>query len=187
VRHVLSKKNLENYNFVECGCWTGHSSYIISKILKEYNFKNKFYIFDSFEGGLSDLEKEDKSLFASLSEEEIKDQKDYCKSNENDVRNLLKNFEFVEIFKCWIPEKFHNVADKKFQFIHLDVDLYQPTKDSLEFFYPKLAQGGIIVCDDYNFTTFPGAKKAWDDFFKHKKNTYNFFYETPFGGCFLIK
>ena len=187
VKYVLLKQNLQNYNFAECGCWSGHSTYLISKILKEYKFKNKFYIFDSFEGGLSDLKNEDKSLLTEMSEKEIRDQKDYLKSSEKQVKNILKDFEFIEIFNGWIPEKFHHVADKKFQFIHLDVDLYQPTKDSLDFFYPKLAKGGIIVCDDYNFSAFPGAKKAWDEFFKDKRNGFNFFYEIPFGGCLVIK
>ena len=187
VRYVMSKKNLQNYNFVECGCWSGHSTYIISKILKEYDFNNKFYIFDSFERGLSDLAEEDKSLLKQMDEKEINEQKEYLKSSENRVKNVLKDFKFIEIYNGWIPEKFHYVEDKKFQFIHLDVDLYQPTKDSLNFFYPKLAQGGVIVCDDYNFSTFPGAKKAWDDFFVDKKNECNFFYEAQFGGCLLIK
>ena len=35
VRHVLAKNDLQNCNFVECGCWSGHSTYIISKILKD--------------------------------------------------------------------------------------------------------------------------------------------------------
>ena len=111
----------------------------------------------------------------------------HLKSSEKQVKNILKDFEFIEIFNGWIPEKFHHVADKKFQFIHLDVDLYKPTKDSLNFFYPKLVQGGILVCDDYNYSTFPGAKKALDDFFHDKKNNYSFFYEAPFGGCLIIK
>ena len=187
VRHVLTKKDLQSYNFAECGCWSGHSTYIISKILKEYNFKNKFYIFDSFEGGLSDLSQEDESLLQEMSDQEVCKQKDYLKSSEKQVRNILKDFEFIEIFNGWIPKTFHQVEDKKFQFVHLDVDLYEPTRDSLNFFYPKLAQGGVIVCDDYNFSTFPGAKKAWDNFFKDKKNSYNFFYESPFGGCLIIK
>ena len=73
----------------------------------------------------------------------------------------------------------------KFSFVHIDVDLYQPTLDCLEFFFPKLVSGGIIVCDDYNSSQFPGAKNAWDYYFKDKK--INLFYEQPFGGCFLIK
>src|SRR5688572_31529904 len=42
-----------------------------------------------------------------------------------------------------------------------DVDVYQPTRDSLEYFYPRLVTGGILVCDDYGW---PGARKAVDDF-----------------------
>ena len=112
--------------------------------------------------------------------------------------DFLPQKEFDKIHKMMIdgtpsfPWYYTNHIDlesdvDKFQFIHLDVDLYQPTKDSLDFFYPKLAQGGIIVCDDYNFSTFPGAKKAWDEFFNDKRNGFNFFYEIPFGGCLIIK
>lgn len=32
VNYVLEKKKV--YDFVECGCWKGHSSYIISKLIK---------------------------------------------------------------------------------------------------------------------------------------------------------
>ena len=83
-------------------------------------------------------------------------------SNDEFVKNeVLKDFKFVEIFKGWIPEKFNKVKDKKFSFVHIDVDLYEPTLQSLEFFFPRLIEGGIIVCDDYNSFGFDGAKKAW--------------------------
>ena len=187
VKYVLSKQNLQNYNFAECGCWYGHSTYIISKILKEFNFKNKFYIFDSFEGGLSDLSNKDQNLLKQMSEKEVEIQKNYCKSNEEHVKNILKDFEFIKIFNGWIPEKFHYINEQKFQFVHLDVDLYEPTKESLNFFFPRLVEGGTIVCDDYNISIFPGAKKAWDEYFHDKKENYKLFYEAPFGGCFIIK
>ena len=45
--------------------------------------------------------------------------------------------------------------------MHIDVDLYQPTKDSLEYFWARLVSGGRMVCDDYNW---PGAKRAVDSF-----------------------
>ena len=47
-----------------------------------------------------------------------------------------------------------------YRFVHLDVDLYQPTRDSFDYFYPRLIKGGIIVCDDYNW---PGARKAIEE------------------------
>ena len=45
--------------------------------------------------------------------------------------------------------------------------------------------GGIIICDDYNCSDFPGAKNAIDEFIKNK--SINLFYEIPLGGCIIIK
>ena len=91
----------------------------------------------------------------------------------------------LKFTKGWIPKDLRKYKIKKFSFIHIDLDLHKPILDTLEFFYPKLVKGGIIICDDYNSSQFPGAKKAWDDFFKDKNN--EFLYEQPFGGCFIIK
>ena len=125
VEHVLKNIELKNSNFVECGCWKGHSSFMISSILKKNDFKNKFFIFDSFEGGLSDLQEQDQSLIDNFEKKQIEDQKNFFKSNEGDVKKVLDNFEFVEIFKGWIPVKFTNGENKRFSVIHLDVDLYE--------------------------------------------------------------
>ena len=56
----------------------------------------------------------------------------------------------------------------KFSFVHIDVDLYEPTHDSLSFFYERLVPGGIIVCDDYGSEACPGAYKACNDFIADK-------------------
>ena len=50
--------NKEVFDFVECGCWRGHSSYLLSKLIKKNEKKINFHIFDSFEG-LSVSTKED--------------------------------------------------------------------------------------------------------------------------------
>jgi len=177
-------KNKEVFDFVECGCWRGHSSYLLSTLIKKNEKKINFHIFDSFEG-LSISTKEDDSYY-NQSKEYQKNLIDHFKSSENFLKNdVLNEFDFIKIYKGWIPERFYEVENSKFSFIHIDLDLYKPTIKTLEFFYPKLVKGGIIVCDDYNSSQFPGAKNAWDEFFK--RNNFDFFYEQPFGGCFLIK
>lgn len=186
----LSLKNNKDYNFVECGCFKGQSSYIIADILKKQNFKNKFFIFDSFEGGLSEYSTEDKVIKHNKEERiiSLKEETKRRKKFENsfaDFENLISPFNFIEVHKSWIPNDFYKIEDQKFQFVHIDVDLYQPTYDCLEFFFPRLVNGGIIVCDDYNFLDFPGAKKAWDDYFVNKE--YFMSYEVPLGSKFLIK
>lgn len=54
----------------------------------------------------------------------------------------------------------------KISLLHIDVDLYEPTKHILEKLYDKVTKGGIIILDDYG--AFAGTNKAVDDFFKNK-------------------
>ncbi len=54
----------------------------------------------------------------------------------------------------------------KFAFVHLDADLFDPILAGLEFFYPRVPAGGIIVVHDYN--AWPGARRAVDQFFAAK-------------------
>lgn len=172
-------------DFAECGAWKGHSAYIISSILAENGFLGDFHIFDSFEGGLSARIEKDKNLVIKLSEKRIKEESNSFRSTEDEVRSCLSNFIFFHLYNGWIPTRFNEVEDKKFSFVHIDVDLYQPTLDSINFFYPRLVDGGVIICDDYGGTQFSGAKKAIDEFLE--KNNYKIFYEVPMGSCFIIK
>ena len=181
-KNILRKS--EVYDFAECGCWKGHSSYFISKLISNSNKNIKFHIFDSFEG-LSKETTEDEGL-KIFSKKDLNKIRSQFSSDEDFVKNkVLKGFNFVEIYKGWIPEKFKLVENCKFSFVHIDVDLYEPTLKSLEFFYPRLAEGGIIVCDDYNSRHFDGSKKAWDEYFKKNKSIMNF--SPSLSSCFVIK
>ena len=182
----LATQNKDYENFVECGCWKGHSALSICKILKENNFNKKFFIFDSFEGGLS--KKVDKDYPTKRYKQNIKDKENqinYFKSDYAQTKKLFNQYSFVNIHKGWIPNEFDRVKDYKFSFVHIDVDLYEPTIHSLNYFYKRLVNNGIIVCDDYNYADFPGAKIAVDEFLQ--KNRIKFFYEVPLGGCIIIK
>ena len=182
VKYVLSKNDV--FDFAECGCWKGHSTFIISKLIKDSKKNINFHIFDSFEG-LSIPTKDDKN-FQKLNKNKNKRIIELFSSPEIFVKDqVLKDFNFCKIYLGWIPSRFNDVNEKKFSFVHIDVDLYEPTIKSLEFFFPRLEKNGIIVCDDYNHSIFDGAKKAWDEYFLNKK--YQFFYENSMGGCFLIK
>ncbi len=184
VKNILLKKNYEN--FAECGCWKGHSSYGISILLEQYKFNKKFFIFDSFEGGLSNKTKNDVNMKRYIqNKDEIMKQKNYFYSKFEDVKDLMQPFNFVKIYKGWVPDVFKEIKEEKFSFVHIDLDLYDPTLKSIEFFFNKLTYGGIIICDDYNSSDFPGAKLAIDNFIKDKK--FSLFYEVPLGGCIIIK
>lgn len=180
-RHVIN--NSIEGEVVECGVWKGHSAYILSTLMEDT--KKELLIFDSFEGGLSEKKEEDKYNIKSQTKKQIKAEKLWFASSEDQVKSSLSKFKNIKYYKGWIPTRFKEVENKKFSFVHIDVDLYQPTLDSLNFFYKRLNNGGIIVIDDYGCTQFPGSKKAVEEFLD--KHNPSFFYKVPFGSCFLIK
>ena len=121
---------------MECGCWKGHSTFMIASLIKKRKKNVKLHIFDSFEG-LSKSTKNDK-IYHSKNKTEKERIEKYFKSNENFVKNkVLRSFNFTKTYKGWIPERFSEIKNKKFSFVHVDVDLYKPTLDCLKFFLPK--------------------------------------------------
>ncbi len=160
----------------ECGVFEGASSWLILRYSPDFRGKaRQHHMFDSFEG---------------LSAPGIHDHPDHFAKGdlecaEEKVRERLTDFkERAFYYKGWIPDRFDAVKDRQFSFVHLDVDLYDPTKASFEFFYPRIANGGIIICDDYACNTCPGATEAIDSYLQDKPEKM-----IPFasGGGYLIK
>jgi hypothetical protein len=163
----------------ECGVFKGASSYLIC----EANGKppepvggggKTHHIFDSFKG-LSTPTKEDNDYWTKG---------DLTVSEEIVRRNLAPFIDRVRLYEGWIPSRFNEVADRAFSFVHIDVDLHEPTRDSLAFFYDRINRGGIILCDDYGSPLCPGATKACDDFFIGRTEK---MIALPDGGAFIIK
>jgi hypothetical protein len=78
------------------------------------------------------------------------------------VRGYFKDFPKARICADWIPRVFTPLADVRWAFVHLDVTLHAPTRAALDYFYPRMNAGGVIVCDGSPFC--PGARAAWDEF-----------------------
>jgi hypothetical protein len=88
-------------------------------------------------------------------------------TDETTLRRNLSRYDSIAVLPGWIPKRFDEVEDHQFRVVHIDVDLYEPTRDSLEFFYSRLVQCGVIVMDDYGFATCPGATRAAREFASH--------------------
>jgi hypothetical protein len=162
----------------ECGSRKGKSSLYILEGFGHAATK-LFHAFDSFEG-LSQPSEEDRS-----SNGHVKWAKgDLATPEQTLLSNLSRFGNRVRIHKGWIPERFNDVEGKKFCLVHIDVDLYQPTLDSLKFFYDRVVPRGIIICDDYGFRSCPGAKRAFDEFFSGKPEG---IIKVPSGQALVVK
>jgi hypothetical protein len=158
----------------ECGVFKAASSWLICCHNQKNSSDKIHHMFDSFEG---------LSLPNDIDEQHWK--KGDLAVPENIVIKNLKEFsEKITINKGWIPEKFSDYEERIFSFVHIDVDLYQPTKDSINFFYDRMSPGGIILCDDYGFTSCPGATKSIDEFLNDKPEK---MISLADGGGFMIK
>lgn len=149
----------------ECGCFRGLSSFLMCGTVKAANpgyTGQGFRIFDSF-AGLSAPQAEDAINGTDRDAEQLREMTRAGKfaAKLHNVKAALAAFPGIEYFPGWIPEAFPMEPHARYRFVHVDVDVYQPTRDSFEYFYPKLVPGGIIVSDDFNW---PGARKAIEEF-----------------------
>jgi hypothetical protein len=82
------------------------------------------------------------------------------------VRAALADYPDIAFHKGWLPHVLRELPERRWAFVHVDVDLYEPTLGCLEYFVPRLAPGGIIVNDDHASPLFPGGGLAWDEYCK---------------------
>ncbi len=161
----------------ECGVREGKSSLYL---LYATNTERQFFLFDSFEG-LSDPHPQNDTLPSAV---DPQTGERIFAGNSEQVIQRFEPFTNVTVLPGWIPERFHVVSEEHFAFVHIDVDLYEPTRDSLEFFYPRLSKSGMIICDDYGSGAYPGARRAMDEFFADKAEMP---IELPQGQAFIVK
>lgn len=70
----------------------------------------------------------------------------------------------VDLVQGTFPETGSEFEEESFAFVHLDVDLYLSTLAALEWFWPRMVKGGVIVVDDYRWARCPGVDKALEEF-----------------------
>jgi len=99
------------------------------------------------------------------------------------ARERLSTFD-AEVHEGWIPGVLGSADVDRLCFVHIDVDLYEPTLATLEWLYPRLSAGGLVVCDDSGFLTCPGARRAIDEFMSGRSDPV---LEPPTGQTVILK
>ena len=139
--------------FAELGVYRGNTA----NILHELNPQRQLHLFDTFSGfAEADLKVEltqdakyNKQMFEETSVEAVKA---YINGNNN-----------IHFHAGYFPETTADLPEQPYAFVHLGADLYQPTLSGLQYFYPRMSAGGVIIVHDYNHN-WPGVKKAVDEF-----------------------
>lgn len=145
-------KGLEG-DVAEVGVYRGGSAYLMANIAKNATV----HLFDTFDG------------MPIEGEHDVHEVGDFHDTSLGHVQSLLKNNTNVEFYPGIFPGTADGIKNKKFKLVHIDGDQYQTTKDALEFFYPRLVNGGVMLFDDYCWENCPGVARAIHEFLKDKQ------------------
>ena len=166
---VFKKSSNVQGSIVECGVFKGASLIRILTYRDLFkNSRNKKVIgFDPF-GKFPKPKIKDDQMFA-----ETHDKETGLGINKKKLEKFLKKKKFTN-FKLikgdllsTLPIFLKKNKKLKISFLHLDMDVYAPTKYALENLFNKVAKNGIILIDDYKGVK--GATIATNEFIKDKK------------------
>lgn len=173
-------------DIVECGVGKGRTLMYLTYLasLEESRSRN-IWGFDSFEG------------FPEPSKEDVSDRNpkkgEWSQTSIKMVLEQLKRaglpHKFIEqninLIKGFFPTSFESYKKNQIAILHVDVDLYSSYKDVLSFFYPFVVSRGLILFDEYNQPTWPGAKKAVDEFLA--ENNLSLQHDVQANKYFIVK
>ena len=146
----LKKDGIEG-DFAELGVYKGETARVIHLCAPG----RKLHLFDTFDGFPADDLREETGKAAGYTTEHFADSK-----LEKVKQQFINNIDF---HVGYFPDTASALEHAKFALVNIDADLYKPTAAGIEFFYPRLSPGGIILVHDYN-KDWPGLMKAVDDF-----------------------
>ncbi len=149
---IAGAQSLLDLPMAEVGVFEGGSARIICEAKRD----QPLHLFDTFHGLPQPGEMERHLL-----------RRGQYSSSVEAVKSLLSSYCRVYVHPGEFPESARGLEGLQFGFVHLDVDLYRSTLSSLEFFYPRMAPGGIILTHDYSIL--PGVACAFNEFFKNKR------------------
>jgi O-methyltransferase len=139
-------------DFAELGVYKGDSA----ALLHAMDTQRTLHLFDTFTGFVAEELRPETGKAASYSVHNFAD------TSVDEVLNNIGDRQGIKIYPGRFPEILPE-SDLSFALVNIDVDLYEPTRAGLEYFYPKLSKGGVILIHDYS-PDWPGLVKAVDEF-----------------------
>ena len=153
--------------FAEVGVFRGASA----KLICEVKGDKPLHLFDTFEGLPKETEHDCGVHYVGQ----------FTCSLES-VQEYLRDYKNVHFHKGLFPDSAVGMEEMTYSFAHFDVDLYEGTLACLQYFYPRMNSGGIMLSHDYDILV--GVTKAFQEFFADKPER---IIELPTTQCMVIK
>jgi O-methyltransferase len=153
--------------FAEVGTYQG----VTAKLIASVKGDRELHLFDTFEG-LPPSSDKDAGVHRTAQ---------YACSMES-VSSYLSDYDQVYFHKGLFPESTRGVEESQYAFVHFDVDLYEGTLACLEYFYPRMTPGGVLISHDYSMLD--GVHRAFHEFMADKPEP---IFEQPTTQAIIVK
>ncbi|MBW7847779.1 MAG: class I SAM-dependent methyltransferase [Bacteroidales bacterium] len=137
----------------ELGVYQGDTARLIELLFP----RHELFLFDTFEGF------QEKHLALESGEAATYTSGHFADTSLARVQERLLPGGKVRFFKGDFATTSIELPERSYAFVSIDVDLGQPTKAGLEYFYPRLIPGGVIIIHDYH-PKWPTLMQAVDNF-----------------------
>ena len=144
----------------------------LRSIYEPYNYTRSVYGFDTFTG-LSGRDQKDGANIA-VKENNFSTPENYddyldkildCHENEAPISHMPKYKIIVGDVRDTLALFLDHNPHVIFSLLYFDLDLYQPTKSTLELIEPRIGKNCVIAFDQLNHSSFPGETVAFREFF----------------------
>ena len=143
---------LKHGSIIEIGVWRGGTGALIAEQAKKCGIEETVFLCDTFTGVVKAGERD--SAYEGG---------EHADTSRQTVEELIigrMRLDNVEILEGIFPDETgYQVEGMQFRFCHIDVDVYQSAKDSVEWLWDRMVPGGIVVYDDYGFRGCDGITK----------------------------
>ncbi|MBF0585044.1 MAG: class I SAM-dependent methyltransferase [Magnetococcales bacterium] len=160
-------------DFVECGVHFGGVSRAVMEFINFSKLNKHFFLLDTYEGkALDDLTDAEKQQMNSVLDEGLTDSQKYFLTGRypSSYDRVVKTFEpfgdKVHVIRGTVPHTLDQVTSDKVAYLAVDMNCAAPEVAALEFFWPKLIKGGIVVLDDHGWPNCEGQTNAHAAFAK---------------------
>jgi hypothetical protein len=163
---------------VEVGVYRGYSFFTFHKLLETFcatDRRRKVFGFEHFKGltGFTPkdgaMDPRDGKIEGGFTTEDVRGEVlDLLKLHNDD--NLIPGVERSQIIEGDVSESIPKFLAEnpglRISLLHLDADLYAPTKATLQNLYPLVVNGGVVAFDEYGLIPWEGESAAADEYFR---------------------
>jgi O-methyltransferase len=151
-------------SIVEAGVWKGG---MLAALAEFHGNSRSYFAYDSFQGLPEAQAIDGESAKRYQSDQAAPSYFDNCAAEEKFIKDLFLKLpgNDLRIIKGWFADTLReadNLPDQ-IALLRMDGDWYESTMQIMEFLYPRVAKGGVIIIGDYDY--WEGCKKAIHTYF----------------------